>query len=558
MDNITPAPYSNTDTAEILAVNKFSHLLNPNIVKLDIKDRDKFPNVDGYVELVNSSRIPIGKLEVQIKKLPEDFNPDDPKIRIEKSLLAYSKTGTANPVLFIGVDVHNSSAYWIHIHGELININGKQLSSFPGISTLIPLNLDNSDNGIITIDDENYVGPWQSISRKRIESVNDHKKLKKLLHELEKHSEPTLGEYSPDFGRIHIFLDELNEKLGYFDIIKHKLYFTDTWKLGLAYDVFTNTQLGYTLYPIPFNKNDVQIKKIIINKDSSTELRQFGNRIMHHFKENPIKNDPKNYVKELISEDIKNILNNRLLRPCNEFIAKEIVFAVMDNSYGLNQDSYELKEIEYIINNNEIVNKYKKYDFFNQISFRDAMIFLDSKGITEINRDYLPRNFERNSEESWIWNTLSYDSARDNLEKLFINLPNVYNDILSCNFPKISNKLPLFSGSSRVLVSYLLKDVYHDLVDHPRLNFIYLKSDDPNEFEIKLYDMEEQPFQLQEILRSDDRTINIDGKSYQISRVVQTMLNFIYGDTPMLSFIYPELEANFKVLFANWSELFNK
>lgn len=489
LENITPTPYSNTDTSETRAVSTFKHIIDEDKVKEDIKVRDKFPNNDGYVELVNDLRIPIGKLEVQIKKLPDNFDHKNPKIKIERSLWAYSKTGTANPVLHIGVDIHNDTAYWVHIHDELENIRGVALKDCTNATTLIPLNLNDIDNGIIKKGEDTYVNSWKSISKTHIESVNDHDRLKEQFHELELRSEPTLGEYSDEFVYIHIFLDELNQKLGYFDLIKSRFYFKDTWKLGLAYNVFSDNGLRYAIFPIPFNKNDVQIKRLIPNEDILIELKQFGSPITHHFGSNPIKDDPGGYAKKIIESKIEKILDKRLLIPCNELIAKEIVFAVFDNSYALNRDTYSIEEIKNIVNETKIVNK-QSYEFFSFSTFVDSIKFLESKGLKYINRDYISPDYERNYEEEWNYNSLSYESAKKNLEMIFNNLPTVYNDILSCNFQKIANKLPIFQGASKVIASYSLKDRYKSLEDYPRLFFFYLESDEHEDFEIRLFDQE--------------------------------------------------------------------
>ncbi len=69
---IKPAPYSPTDTKETDSVDIFKVLVEHSKVKLDIKERDKIPNIDGYMELVDNGGSPCGKLEAQIKKLPDD------------------------------------------------------------------------------------------------------------------------------------------------------------------------------------------------------------------------------------------------------------------------------------------------------------------------------------------------------------------------------------------------------------------------------------------------------------------------------------------------------
>lgn len=66
-----PAGYPSTDAAEIEALNVLRMALDPVRVKADLKERDKHPNIDGYVELVDEDIKPVGKLEVQVRKIPE-------------------------------------------------------------------------------------------------------------------------------------------------------------------------------------------------------------------------------------------------------------------------------------------------------------------------------------------------------------------------------------------------------------------------------------------------------------------------------------------------------
>ena len=50
---IEPAPYSTTDAAEQNAVITFESLVDSRFVKAEIRTRDKYPNVDGIVEIVD-------------------------------------------------------------------------------------------------------------------------------------------------------------------------------------------------------------------------------------------------------------------------------------------------------------------------------------------------------------------------------------------------------------------------------------------------------------------------------------------------------------------------
>jgi hypothetical protein len=99
-----PAPYSNTDTAESESVTTMRVLLDPSREKADLKERDKFPNTDGYLELVDEQGLPCGKVEIQIKKIDPGGVSGSCPVR----LVGYAKVTTL-PVILVGVDPDQSS-----------------------------------------------------------------------------------------------------------------------------------------------------------------------------------------------------------------------------------------------------------------------------------------------------------------------------------------------------------------------------------------------------------------------------------------------------------------
>jgi hypothetical protein len=77
-----PAPYPTTAIQEVLAINILRNLLDPNQVMLDIRQLDRVPDIDGHVDILDKGHHPIGKLEVQVKKLPDDYG-STPKLQIQ-------------------------------------------------------------------------------------------------------------------------------------------------------------------------------------------------------------------------------------------------------------------------------------------------------------------------------------------------------------------------------------------------------------------------------------------------------------------------------------------
>ncbi len=122
---VKPAPYPNTDAAEVDAVNTFNSLINTKFVKSDIRTRDKVPNVDGTIELVDESRVPYGKIEVQIRKVPTGAT----SYSCPSTLVAYSTVSTL-PFILICVDPEGKKAFWRKISATMPEYREGQKSFF--------------------------------------------------------------------------------------------------------------------------------------------------------------------------------------------------------------------------------------------------------------------------------------------------------------------------------------------------------------------------------------------------------------------------------------------
>jgi hypothetical protein len=110
---LEPKPYSTTDSDEIKAVTIFKDAINLKFVKPHIEERSTTPNIDGFLELVDEAGKPIGKLDVQIKKIPEGQSSYD----CESELVSYSETTTA--VMLICVDIVNRNVFWKQINKSM-------------------------------------------------------------------------------------------------------------------------------------------------------------------------------------------------------------------------------------------------------------------------------------------------------------------------------------------------------------------------------------------------------------------------------------------------------
>ena len=112
MSTSQPAPYSSSDTAEVESTATFLGLIDLSRIKADIKERDKFPNIDGYLEIVSEQNYSIGKLEIQIKKLNEGY-VDRPRYNLDTSFFGYVLKVACYPTIIISVDT--ARAHKIHL-----------------------------------------------------------------------------------------------------------------------------------------------------------------------------------------------------------------------------------------------------------------------------------------------------------------------------------------------------------------------------------------------------------------------------------------------------------
>ena len=602
METRRPAPYSITDEQETLAIDTFRNLIDHKKVKLDIKERDKYPNIDGYVEIVDEFGAPIAKLEVQIKKLPSE----ELKIQCPLSLLSYSEK-TCNPVLLIGVDIRQKKAYWIHMRKDFIAESRIERNQKTIIITFPAKNIVDSKDTI-------YIEKWKNIAQIYQVKIREYDELKDSYELLSKKANPALGIDRKDFQDIHVFLDEINTLLeGKFSIVK-KIFYPNTWKVGLAYYEYGDNKISYTLYPIPLDKNDVQIKEV--DDLLRRQLRNKGLGGTGHYVENPIKLRPKEYAIEVVESKTLRILESKLLNyRGNEFLAKEYIFALIDKFFrqlGLDKkEKYALDDIEKaffehlpiwvhetmkfmikVQRNNvksyadllyrkpyfdpdmllfQIMNGERKQieqrvrerirrkdiptivignDKFPFGIFAEFLSFLKSEGVVEINRVYSPRDYSRLREKGgWKWNFFSPDAVETNLKIFFDNLPKVYNDVVLQNFPKIARELPLFGDASRVIVSFSVKEECKTFQDRPKIEFFYLKTEKQDSLEIEI----DRNGEHKELLGLSwdylGKDIEIKGKKHRLISGSSGVLDFIYDDLPMFNFLYEILEKNLKRYF---------
>ncbi|SFS00179.1 protein of unknown function [Halomicrobium zhouii] len=291
-DRVKPAPYPESDKHEHDAVDVLNIILADS-VKSSIDSRDKAPNHDGILEMVDEDNSPIGRLIIQVKKLPDD-HIETPKKQMETRHLSYCYA-CGEPFLIIAVDVQNERAYWKNITVEWFENEDLHNQDYKTIHFPV--------ENVISDSTEDYVEDWRDIAdrtRKRNDILEKYQKLKRR-------SNPTIGKQRPEFRDIHTFLDKYHSLLDSdFEIVKEQLY-PRIWKFGFGNIIYEEDELSYTLYPIEDDENDAQIRDIDSDWD---EIHKLGaNRMSGNPTDNPLRRDPKGFAYNALDHRVPDLFD---------------------------------------------------------------------------------------------------------------------------------------------------------------------------------------------------------------------------------------------------------
>lgn len=559
---------------------------------------DKWPNIDGHIEIQDDKDNFIGRLNVQVKTLPQNH-----KFKFSCPIKFLSSC-EIDPCLLLIVDNNAEKIYWLYFDSYKIkNINFKNNKHTKTITF--------DENTFFDKETKSYIQEWEKIIKQNQFRFKNYDKLNKAYSIILKNINKATGQTNKNYINIHLFLDELNSLLNNTFYTIKNIFYPRTWKVGIATYEYTSENMSYTLYPITIDKNDIQIKEVDKNLYDKIQKEWLG--FVGHFTENPIEERPKEYAKDIINSKTMKVIKEKLLNHNgNEFLAKEFIFAFIDEFYiqmGLEQkNTYsiteienafyrylplwlnfshkllisknrnnfndrlktgkinffdpnricEIKEDEIVIIENDIKNALKekinipKIPIWNeQLNFGLFINFLSILKQTKqnIERSYNQKDFSRLKKgNSFVWNIFSKQHTNKNLEIFFENLIPTYEDIIKNNFPMLENELNIFGNSNTILVSWNIKDSYKNHQDCPTYEMYYLKSkNNQNKKTIKVLseteakDLKKIDFKKREII--------FRGDTYEINSKLSSILDFIYEDTPMLNFIYKQLNDKMKEYF---------
>jgi hypothetical protein len=470
-----PNPYSKTDKAEAEAILLFENLINNDFVKTDIKQRDKHPNIDGTIELVDTEKRPIGKFDVQIRKIPQD----DIKYCCPTSLVAYSKVSTL-PILLICCDVKNKRGYWKHIHLLMPEYREEQKTF-----TIKFREMDKIDKSEI------YIKRWKDILFDYKQRISDYPRLKNVVD-----NNLSLSKINKtDIRYFQTYIDKINTLLDNdFACIK-ELFFPDIWKLGVGIHECSEEKIIYQLYKIELG--DTYPLICIAEIGSLKQMRSRKNKAFYfHFSSRYSTSNPIDDAKNFISGYLETAFKQRLFAVHGTYLSTEVLFSFLNQYhkiFGLEKTmKYKMDDIEkgyyeffpkacaaYMFGIQDFVgeifidieqlnsfctihNSFPSCTKHNNVrwafnfhqyllkNIRDSIEYLNSNSIREIEYPLLSPEFGDKLQRHWIWSGYERTTEIHNISTILKNSLSEYETFVKGNRLMLTNSPYLDRGTAVV------------------------------------------------------------------------------------------------------------
>jgi len=366
---LRPKPYSNTDSAESDAITVLYALVDRRNVKLDIPRGDKIPNTDGTAELVDEGGVPLGKVAVQVRKIPTGRL----WYACETELFAYSKITTL-PVLLVCVDVEEKKAFWKHVYTGRPDFKPEQKTSRlkfdPVVDAVGP--------------DTPYITGWQAVVADYQARIAECPTLKKRLDE-----EVGLASIpKPGIIYFQTFIQTINQLLDIdFPPVKQQ-FFANIWKLGVGIHGTKPERIFFQIYSIQKGENAPLVSSFV---DKPLEGFLFpaapnvvsawssgrGSTVQRKWVDRALLKDAETEGRNFIVNYVKKMVEQRLFQVAGKLLAKEYLFGFLERYHhcaGLPlADSYDVASINYALR-----------------VYMPAWCFLAQRRHYEVNKDLIP------------------------------------------------------------------------------------------------------------------------------------------------------------------------
>lgn len=297
-----PTPYSNSDTAEIEAINTLRSLLDPRRVKADLRERDKFPNSDGYLELVDDQGRPCGKIEVQIKKI----RSASLSLVCPGSLVGYTIVTTL-PVVLIGVDPTRHRAYWAHV--------SRFMPGYKADQHTFTLHFTDSDF-IDTTGACPCYHQWLELAREYQTRIQ--------LPAADRIPPLSVARLTTiQFEALQQFIDTLNTLLDHDFATVKALLFPGVWKFAVGCRLIDPGQVLYQLLRVPSGRP----APLIVELPESVRPLELGDSVQTTIvmSRDPFFRDPKHHGRQFVFEMLRRLVKAKALPLYGKEMAADVL-----------------------------------------------------------------------------------------------------------------------------------------------------------------------------------------------------------------------------------------
>ncbi len=604
-----PASYPQSSEAEMDSVAILLYLVDKKYIKASIREMDKTPNIDGYIEITDASGMPAGKIEVQVKTLAAS-NLKFPKYQTTKKFFAYCKISVL-PVFMIVVDRKNHKAYWRFMDvNDLSAIAGKKETK--SFSIVIPPEncIDGKSNA--------YINAWTAICnlyRYKLSDFDDIKsdneKLREEVRLLESKLREPSSVFSGFYKEIYQFLDHYNDILDReFKAIKAIRYF-NYWKIGMGIIQYTISRVSFVLYPVEYGSNKAIIREIKMD-GTFDMLKAFQDGalvlIMSNDRAN-IAETPRRYAYQLIKPEVFRIIGKHKFSIPDLFMANEFIISFIDSFYfllGLEkyQDRYELSKVKHylfrilpliieaehsfaqgitaynhdldnymrpaaadyiqrkaIIAQNKIDQGYvpaikisitSVYYNINLVNY--YMNLLEAGGYSSAARCYRVATREMTAQASGNWDKAVISG---NLRIFFSQFHRLYQHVISNHFSALHQELDFFGESDLVVYTLLLNNPDGSPISKPYLEYYRLKSDYPVAKRILYFEAKDEhcPVNRKKFLMDEDYDCVVDNIPFVTLSMGADKLDFLFDKSPTYFKINELLVSKLEVFFREKEKL---
>ena len=312
---MNPAAYPNRNTEEQEALRAFENLLDLKFTKPDLKRLDNRPNTDGTIEIVDDEQRPLGKIEVQVKKIPDG----ETSYQCPIELIAYSER-ISLPFVLVCVDVGNKKAYFRHLYRSMMPELKPNQQSF----------VVKFDPKVHSISSETqYRLQWLEIIQEYNRRITDYTRLRQIESQLN-----PLHISKEDRIYFQEYIDHLNHFLDFdFPVVKER-FFKGAWKLGVGVSSADQNEVAYQIYTIYPGEPAILVSGIPnVSRTATFTFGPDGRQkvFQYNFTTRATLKSAKQEAANFVLGKLRTIIQGKKLSLCGKRMATEYLFWFVDH-----------------------------------------------------------------------------------------------------------------------------------------------------------------------------------------------------------------------------------